>query len=107
MENAATRMVRGQDPIRYHLRRQVRQSMMRKTGHAHKISDTPLASSDWTEKQIINKAPRQRCDQERPRTSTIFRELPSPPGLAARKTKLSKGPTAPGLADWNTNADRS
>ena len=28
MENAATRMVRGQDLIRYHLRRQVRQSMM-------------------------------------------------------------------------------
>ena len=28
MENAATRMVRGQDPIRYHVRRQVRQSVM-------------------------------------------------------------------------------
>ena len=28
MENAATRMVRGQDPICYHVRRQVRQSVM-------------------------------------------------------------------------------
>ena len=30
MENAATRMVRGQNPIRHHLRRQIRQSVMAK-----------------------------------------------------------------------------
>src|SRR3984957_7171653 len=30
MENAATRMVRGQDPIRHHVRRQIRQSLMAK-----------------------------------------------------------------------------
>jgi hypothetical protein len=28
MENAAARMVRGKDPIRHHVRRQVRQSVM-------------------------------------------------------------------------------
>ena len=52
MENAAPRMVRGQDPIRYHLRRQVRQSMMRKTGPAHKISDTPTHAADEARKKI-------------------------------------------------------
>jgi putative transposase len=44
MENAAARMVRGKDPIRHHVRRQVRQSVMVNPGPAHKIPDSPPAS---------------------------------------------------------------
>src|SRR5580693_4228938 len=43
MENAATRMVRGQDPIRHHVRRQMRQSLMANPAPHTRFLTVPVA----------------------------------------------------------------
>ncbi|MGA2488243.1 MAG: hypothetical protein ABSF49_20045, partial [Roseiarcus sp.] len=82
-ENAAARMVRGKDPIRHHVRRQVRQSVMVNPGPAHKIPDSPgrLANSPISRPSVgvklfaVAAAPIRHTPSHWPHESMNFRSF--------------------------------
>ena len=61
-------MVRGKDPIRHHVRRQVRQSVMVNPGPAHKIPDSPtppISQAAFALAKVVQQIDRPRAKRRR------------------------------------------